>query len=42
MGTRLAGLEPDDYVGQYKVGLCAMEKNKYPKAIELIMLIKYK
>jgi tetratricopeptide (TPR) repeat protein len=40
MGTRLAALQPDDYAGQYKVGLWAMEKNMYPEAINLFETLK--
>jgi tetratricopeptide (TPR) repeat protein len=42
MGTRLAALQDDDYLGQYKVGLWAMEKNMYPKVIDLFLKIKDK
>ena len=40
MGTRLAAVAPDDHLGQYKVGLWAMEKGMYPKVIDLFEKIK--
>lgn len=40
MGSRLDALEKDDFAGQYKVGLWAMEKNMYPEAITLFEKLK--
>ncbi|HLX64613.1 MAG TPA: hypothetical protein VKX17_25295 [Planctomycetota bacterium] len=40
MKTRLNALEKNDYVGQYKVGLWAMDRNMYPEAISLFEKLK--
>ena len=42
MDTRLKALEEDDYAGQYKVGLWAMEKSMWPQAIGLFEQLRGK